>query len=200
MNNKRMIGDYTILNSIYVGHKEIAICENQNSAKSERYLCCYIEKELVFERYTEIVVSDDFAKITKIFGERIVEAADEIIKELEVANEQVGQNSEITSSDCIPVTLEDSIENKIVVIKGDRLRPEFRQATYQLMRCTGGFGSRSNARGRVCHCISLFDGRAISYYRSDILGVIDQEKLPEWAKNGLESAKEIHEQEKKALA
>ena len=43
MDDKRMIGDYTVLNSMYVGHKEIAICENQKAAKDERYLCCYIE-------------------------------------------------------------------------------------------------------------------------------------------------------------
>lgn len=32
---------------------------------------------------------------------------------------------------------------------------------------------------------------------SDVLGVIEPEKLPEWAQKGLEKAKEIHEQEKK---
>ena len=65
------------------------------------------------------------------------------------------------------------------------------------MLCTGGFGSQANARGRTCYCISLYDGRQTSYYRSDVLGVIEPEKLPEWAQKGLEKAKEIHEQEKK---
>ena len=35
MDDKRMIGDYTVLNSMYVGHKEIAICENQKAALLE---------------------------------------------------------------------------------------------------------------------------------------------------------------------
>lgn len=48
MDDKRMIGDYTVLNSMYVGHKEIAICENQKAARDERYLCCYIENVIVF--------------------------------------------------------------------------------------------------------------------------------------------------------
>ena len=39
MDDKRMIGDYTVLNSMYVGHKEIAICENPKASKDERYLC-----------------------------------------------------------------------------------------------------------------------------------------------------------------
>ena len=197
MDDKRMIGDYTVLNSMYVGHKEIAICENQKAAKDERYLCCYIESVIVFERYTEALVSDDFAEIAQVFGERIASAAEEIIKETEKANEQVGANAEFTASDCTPVTWEDSIENKVIAIKGNTLRPEFRHASHQLMLCTGGFGSQANARGRTCYCISLYDGRQTSYYRSNVLGVIEPEKLPEWAQKGLEKAKEIHEQEKK---
>ena len=129
--------------------------------------------------------------------EDIASAAEEIIKETEKANEQVGANAELTASDCTPVTWEDSIENKVIAIKGNTLRPEFRHASHQLMLCTGGFGSQANARGRTCYCISLYDGRQTSYYRSDVLGVIEPEKLPEWAQKGLEKAKEIHEQEKK---
>ena len=97
MDDKRMIGDYTVLNSMYVGHKEIAICENQKAAKDERYLCCYIENVIVFERYTEALVSDDFAEIAQVFGERIASAAEEIIKETEKANEKVGANAELTA-------------------------------------------------------------------------------------------------------
>lgn len=197
MDDKRMIGDYTVLNSMYVGHKEIAICENQKAAKDERYLCCYIENVIVFERYTEALVSDDFAEVAQVFGERIASAAEEIIKETEKANEQVGANAELTASDCTLVTWEDSIENKVIAIKGNTLRPEFRHASHQLMLCTGGFGSQANARGRTCYCISLYDGKQTSYYRSDVLGVVEPEKLPEWAQKGLEKAKAIHEQEKK---
>ena len=100
MDDKRMIGDYTVLNSMYVGHKEIAICENQKAAKDERYLCCYIESVIVFERYTEALVSDDFAEIAQVFGERIASAAEEIIKETEKANEQVGANAELMKCSC----------------------------------------------------------------------------------------------------
>ena len=197
MDDKRMIGEYTVLNSMLVGHKEIAICENQKADKDERYLCCYIENVIVFERYTEALVSDDFAEIAKVFGERIALAAEEIIKENERANEEIGTNEEIVAGDCTPITWEDSIENKVIAIKGNTLRPEFRHAAHQLMLCTGGFGSEANSRGRTCFCISLYDGRNTSYYRSDVLGVMEPEKLPEWARNGLQRAKEQSEQERK---
>lgn len=72
------------------------------------------------------------------------------------------------------------------------LRPEFRHANHQLMLCTGGFGAQANARGRTCCCISLYDGRKTSFYRTDFLGVMEEKKLPEWAQKGLEKAKERH--------
>ena len=68
-------------------------------------------------------------------------------------------------------------------------------ATYLIT--TGGFGAQANARGRTCYCISLYDGRKTSFYRTDFLGVMEEKRLPEWAQKGLEKAKEMHAQEKK---
>ena len=131
-----------------------------------------------------------------MFGQRVADAAEEIIRENERVGKELGTNEEITAEDCNPISSEDSIENKVVVIKGNILRPEFRYANHQLMLCTGGFGAQANARGRTCYCISLYDGRRTSFYRTDFLGVMDEKKLPEWAQRGLEKAKEIHAQEK----
>ena len=44
------------------------------------------------------------------------------------------------------------------------------------------------ARGRSCFCTYLYDGRKTSFYRSDVLGVISPDALPQWAKAGLEKA------------
>ena len=102
-------------------------------------------------------------------------------------------NEELTTNSCKPISYEDSIENKVVVVKGSILRPEFRHANHQLMLCTGGFGAQANARGRTCYCISLYDGRKTSFYRTDFLGVMEEKRLPEWAQKGLEKAKEIED-------
>lgn len=181
----------------YIGHKDIALGENPNADKDERYMCCFVETNAIFERYSGVLVSDDFAEIAKVFGQRVADAAEEIIQENERACQEVGMNEELTTNSCKPISYEDSIENKVVVVKGSILRPEFRHANHQLMLCTGGFGAQANARGRTCCCISLYDGRKTSFYRTDFLGVMDEKKLPEWAQKGLEKAKEMHAQEKK---
>ena len=199
MDDVKKIGDYSVKYSMYIGHKDIALGENPDADKDERYMCCFVENNAIFERYSEVLVSDDFAEIAKVFGQRVADAAEEIIRENERVGKELGTNEEITAEDCNPISSEDSIENKVVVIKGNILRPEFRYANHQLMLCTGGFGAQANARGRTCYCISLYDGRRASFYRSDILGVIELGKLPEWAQNGLEKTKEIHAQEKKPV-
>lgn len=196
MDEKRMVGDYTVLNSMYIGHKEILLCENTQAEKGERYLCCYAERVLIYERYPEAVASDDFAEIVKIYGERMTQAADEIMREAEMVISEIGMDDEITEKDCKPISADDAIEDKVIVIRGNVLRPEFRHASHQLMLCTGGVGAQKNARGRTCYCISLYGGKQTSFYRGDVLGVIDKRTLPQWAKDGLQKAQEAREREK----
>lgn len=196
MEEKRMVGDYTVLNSMYIGHKEIILGENPKAESGERYLCCYAERVLFYDQYLEAVVSDDFAEIVKLYGERMTRAADEIMKESEKVASEIGLNDEITAKDCKAVSVDDAIEDKVIVIRGNVLRPEFRHASHQLMLCTGGFGAQKNARGRTCYCISIYSGKQTSFYRSDVLGVMDKRSLPEWAKIGLQNAIEIRENEK----
>ena len=196
MDEKRMVGDYTVINSMYIGHKEIILGENPKAASGERYVCCYAERVLFYEQYLEAQVSDDFAEIVKLYGERVTQAADEIMKETEKVTSEIGMNDEITAKDCKLISHDDAIEDKVIVIRGNVLRPEFRHASHQLMLCTGGFGAQKNARGRTCYCISLYSGKQTSFYRGDVLGVMDKRALPEWAKIGLQNALEIRQNEK----
>ena len=196
MDEKRMVGDYTVLNSMYIGHREIILGENPKAASGEKYVCCYAERVLFYEQYLEAQVSDDFAEIVKLYGERVTQAADEIMKETEKVTSEIGMNVEITAKDWKPISHDDAIEDKVIVIRGNVLRPEFRHASHQLLLCTGGFGAQKNARGRTCYCISLYSGKQTSFYRSDVLGVMDKHSLPEWAKIGLQNALVIRQNEK----
>jgi hypothetical protein len=45
-----------------IGHKEVILGENTKAAKEERYLCCYSEQALVFEKLTDGLVSEDTPK------------------------------------------------------------------------------------------------------------------------------------------
>ena len=197
MKENRTVGDYTVLNAIRIGHKEVLLCENPKAEDGERYLCCYAEQVLVYEKYTDGQVSDGYAEIMKVFAERVAEAASEIIAEIDKEESVVGNNGEIKKDGCEPFAYEDNLTGKVVVIRGDVFRPEFKRATCQMMLCVGGFGAQANSRGRTCYCISLYDQHETSFYRQDILGTVNPEKLPDWAKNGLQKAIEQNEKNKK---
>lgn len=185
----RKIGDYTILTSFHIGVHEIALCENKNAPKDEVYLCGNIENNGVFERLTDCLASESFADVASCYGERIAEKAEETQKEIETREKRLGVDEELTSEDCRSITHEDSLKGKIIVIRGEALRPEFRRASYQLMYCTGGFGAQPNARGRSCFGINLYDGSKTDCRRDEVLGILPEDRLCEWEKDNLEKVK-----------
>lgn len=81
---------------------------------------------------------------------------------------------------------EDDLNDKVVVIKSDVLRREYQQGPYQLRLCIGGFGASPKSRGSACFCRDLLTGKSSRFERLDIAGIYPMEKLPEWAKKGLE--------------
>ena len=93
----------------------------------------------------------------------------------------------IYADGCTVISSEDSIKNKVVVIRADVFKPEYQIATMQLQLCTGGFGCVPHSRGSACFCTNLYSGKESRYERRDILGVIEKDKLPDWAKERLEA-------------
>lgn len=187
---KRMFGDYTELTSFRIGKYEIGLFENQDAPKDEVFLCGFIESNGIMERLIDGMVSDSFADIATVYGERIAEKAEEVQKELEHIQKNVGDDSELTAKDCMPTSYDDDLEGKIIVLRGNILRPEYKRASNQLMLCTGGSGSRPNPYGRTCYAVHLYDAKQTVCYRQDILGVMPEEKLPEWAMKGLEAIRQ----------
>ena len=100
----------------------------------------------------------------------------------------------VTEKDCTEITSEDDLNNRVVVIRADVLRPEYRSARYQLRLCTGGFGASPHSRGSACYCKDLVTGKDSRFERRDILGVMEPDELPRWALAGLAA---IEQAEKK---
>lgn len=184
--NRRTVGNYTVLHAVQIGGREIVVGEDA-SLEKERYMCCYVKTENIFERYENVFASDDYAEIIKLFGEYVTYTAQKVVEEMSEAALVVGDNRVLTEKDCIPASFEDNISNKVIVISSTSLPPEYRHASHQLMLCKGGFGANSNPRGRTCHCESLYDGQKINFCRKDVLGTIDRKDLPGWARKRLEN-------------
>lgn len=81
---------------------------------------------------------------------------------------------------------------KIVVINPHCLKDEYKTPEDQLFLASGGFGCRPHSRGRKVYGRFLKDGEQTYYQRSDIIGILKEEYLPDWA---TEKLQEISPQE-----
>ena len=171
-NEKRMVGDYTVLCAVNIGSREIILAENEQSANGERFLCCYGERNDIFEKFTECAVGDDYIDAALFFAERIKQDAERFRAEVEKLDFPV---TVITEEDCIPDHYKNDINPAV-------LKPEYQRADRQLYYVTGGFGASANSRGSAVFCKNLYDGKTTRYERMDVLGEIKPERMPDWAK------------------
>ena len=86
---------------------------------------------------------------------------------------------------CVGDRTEQDYTGKVVVLKPDVLRDEFKTPKDQLFLASHGNGCKPNAIGRKVFGQFLSDGEKTHFCRDKILGVIRDEYLPEWAKEKL---------------
>ena len=182
---KRKIGEYTVLSAVKVGEKEIILASNEQSTDGEKYLCGFVERNDLFELYSECMVSDDYIEIVHLFGSRVANEAELFREQVEKLDIPVAV---ITEADCIPDHYTKDINGKIIAIDPKVLKPEFRRADRQLYLVTGGFGASANSRGSAVFCTNLHTGESTRYERMDIMGEVKPDCMPDWAK---EKAQEL---------
>ncbi len=179
---KRMAGDYEIIQAIMIGDKEIVIGENQANINGHKYMTAVGEWNDLFEVYNNVLVSDDFPEIVGYFGQRVTERAKKTRDERFRPNLEGIDNTVITSDACNAITHDDDLNGKIIVIKPEVLRREYRRATNQIKLCKGGFGASPNNRGSAVYCKDLYTGKESRYERRDVLGTLEPDMLPKWAR------------------
>lgn len=189
-NENRMVGDYEVIQAFQFGDREVVLGENLNAPPGELFLCAYAQRNDLFVQYFDAVVSDSYVEIAKLYVDRVVQQTDKTIAEMQYPHLEGVDRSIIAKEDYEPVYYEDDLRDKIVVIKPEVLRREYRQGPYQLRLCTGGFGASPKSRGNACFCRDLLTGKTSRFERLDIAGIMPMDKLPTWAKKGLEICKQ----------
>ncbi len=195
-NEKRMAGDYEIIHALQVGDREIVLGENLMDVNGQKYMCAFCTANELFAQYDDLYVSDDYTEVLKYYGERITKQAEKTRAELSKSRIQGIDNTPITAGVCDSINYMDNIESKVIVIKPEVLKREYRSATHQLKLCTGGFGSHPNSRGSACFCTDLYSGKSARFERMDVLGTMEPDDLPEWASIGLNTIRQAEKQKK----
>lgn len=181
----RKAGDYTIIHSLHIGDREVVLGEDMENQDGQRYMCAFCTSNGLFARYDDVLAGDDYLEIVKIYGQRVAEQAEKTRMELFTPKFQGIPNAPLTAKECTPLSCDDDLTGKIVVIKPDVLRREYRMDTRQIKLCTGGFGASPRSRGSACYCVDLYSGKESRFERMDVLGTLEPEQLPEWARLGL---------------
>ena len=87
-----------------------------------------------------------------------------------------------SQEDCAGTGYAMSIAGKVIVLKPSSLPQEYRDGEHQLYFCQGGNGSSPNPIGRSIFTVSLADGEKVRWNRSDVLGTLKPELLPDSAR------------------
>lgn len=79
------------------------------------------------------------------------------------------------------------LDKQILVLSPTTLKESCWSPQNQLWLAGGGFGCHPNASGRAVYATCLGDGEHTRWNRSDFIGILRNEHLPEWAKESLET-------------
>lgn len=192
-NNENMkCGDYAIIQELCIGDKTVVFGEKPGGYGPDQYLCAYRQIVLFYASYTEIETGS-YLDMMDVFTTRVkgqIENARETLKQIKVPLEV------ITPEMCYPHDFSQDLNEKVIAIKPEVLRPECQYAVYQLGYVTGGFGAHGNARGNAVFVKKLYSQEDTRFERYDVQGIVKPECLPEWAKQNLEQIKQRQKKEK----
>lgn len=177
---KRMAENYEIKQGIHIGDKEVVFGMDETNAMP--YFCAFHTENELFASYSDCMIGDDYVEMVELFSERIKEQCQKVREE---QAKVTVPREKIKADMCLPPTSDTDFNGKVVAIRENSLRPEYRFSESQLVLVTGGHGASGNARGRACFCTTLYSGERSRWNRQDIQGEVKPECLPAWAKERL---------------
>lgn len=177
---RRMVSEtnYEVKHAIRVGDKEIVFAADEAAKDGMYWFVGDYNRNEIIGQYADCQVSGDFLEAMQEFTGRVniqIEA---------VRSDIVQSKTEthvFTSEHCFPHDYGQSIDGKIVAIKAEILRPEYRRGEIQLVLVDGGNGARANPNGRAVYCYQLNNGERTRFERHDVQGEVRPEYLPDWA-------------------
>lgn len=197
-NDKKIIRlnnvDYEILREDTVGGNHFYMAGPGQDDKQE-YIIGTIDKTLESigrEFYAVEKKSSDYIEVTKYFYKNLLKA----VEKLRESEPKDIPFMVLSSSDCNSIHDYTTLAGKLVVLDADVLYPEFQNSMHQLYLAEGGFGCNPKGSGNAIFAENLYTGESCRIERYDVIGVIKQDKLPQWAKDKLEEKESQKEKTK----
>lgn len=87
---------------------------------------------------------------------------------------------------CVGDRHEQDYKGRVLVMSPDTLREACWDPRNMLWLGEGGFGCSPHSRGQAVYATCLGDGEKTRWNRSDFVGILDEQYLPDWAREKLE--------------
>lgn len=192
---KRMAGSYEVYQAISIGKVEVLLGIDEANVDSP-YMVCYCTRNnsLGVEQFYASAAGADYLEAMNDFMSRVQWELDDLKEERASTKMPL---SPVTQTQCQPIREDMRIDNQIVVIRPERLRPEYRTAINQLVLALSGFGTSAYSRGRAVFTMNLYNGEENRWNREDFMGVIKPEHMPAWAQEKLDQLQAASRQKPK---
>lgn len=175
---KRDINGYKELRNVRLARREIILAEKAGDENPYLVCSCKWDNPLGADEFYDGIVTDDYLEAVGEFIKR----ESELLKTLENERQASGLSFQtLTIADCVPKGLTEDIKGKLIIIKPEKLSPEYRTAEHQLVIALNGNGTSPDARGNAVYAKTLYSGETSRYERYNVAGVADPAKLPSWA-------------------
>ena len=122
MTEKRMAGEYEIVQAISVGPTEIVLGYSPENAALP-YMTAFCTQNELFTAYQHCIADDSYPHILGIFSERMTDAVKELERQLSaentaaVDNRPYNQQKCLSTEQCSLVSHADDLHQKVVIIK-----------------------------------------------------------------------------------
>ena len=180
-NEKRVIENYVIEQSIFIGDREVLF--GVDESKEFPFMVCYCSDDnpLAAPIPMEAIASNEYLEAMEVFMERVSDQIEQV--RAEQIKFKFG-TAPFTRKDCILDDKSKSIVGKVIVIDARKKRYEYKHSAYQLIYVEGGNGALGG-RGQAVFGRLLPEGNKVRYDRGEVLGEIKPECMPAWAKESL---------------
>jgi len=180
---KRTVNGFEVQFAMHVGPREVVFLLDPASTETPYMVgYCDIMPGLGTEQLFEVLGSDDYLEMVDEFIYRAqiqVDLARTERDEFPEPRETFG------AAQCLPDGMKHSLEGKVVILRPETLRPEYRNAANQLIYVTGGFGASPDGHGTAVFGKNVFSGEKRDCRRHQVLGVLDPAKAPPWVRPGV---------------
>lgn len=187
---KEFAGDYEITQSVQIGNRRFVI--GRCDSKQEPFLVANFRTKLdgLFSEYYEVGVSDDYMQILGEYIQRQQKAYAEIVQTRDARG---SDGTVFSAQDCLPHPEKQDYTGCIVAMRASELAPEYRTKEDQPLYVKDGNGAKPNACGTKVYVRECWSGDEFYVRRTDIQGVLQPDKLPEWAKENVAIFKQQEE-------